>query len=553
MKAATVAAPDDISEQQYIERYFKIVDKKRELVAFKYNSAQKYLESSLAEGRDKGYRRFLILKARKQGASSLILAKFLIRCLTRKNRRAVVISHESGATQRLLGRVYEYKDNLLPPPPVETESTKEMSFPETKSSYYVGTAGSKAFGRGDDTTDLHVSELDWWENTAVLSGLIESCLEDSEVVIETTVNGMGSKFHRMWLLAKSGDNDFYPIFIPWYMSTEYSRPDLVTADFRLTEAEEAYRAKYGLDMAQMAWRRAKIRSMDRPELFPQEYPADDVEAFLSSGSAVFDTDILSEWYNAKNEYTDGVLEFDDNDTVTFVPQSGGWLRVYQHPGKDKQYCIGADVAEGIENEAADRDYSTCSVKDNQSWEQVACMRYRVDPDVHADRLNLVGRYYNTALMGVERNNDGKAVLAFLQRVYSYPNLYYAEILDEKTRKKTKKFGWDENEKTRGMLIALQQKSIRRRITLIRDKQTVNEHMTFLINRHGKAEAASNSHDDTTFADMICTMMCDLHPHYNVNTDWSQKQFDRSAQQRTWRDRQFRQREQRTRLLRRVVM
>ena len=513
----TSQTPNPISDAAYIEAFLKIVSKDRKLVAFKLNPVQAHIERSLAEGRSKGFRRFLILKARKQGASSLILAKLLIRCLTLENRRAVVISHESGATQRLLGRVYEYKDNLSPPPPVETESTKEMSFPETKSSYYVGTAGSKAFGRGDDTTDLHVSELDWWENTDVLSGLLESCVPDAEVFLESTVNGWGSKFHVLWTGAKSGENEYYPIFIPWYLSPEYSMA--VPDGFELDVAEDSCRAKYGLTMEQMAWRRWKMRSMDRPELFPQEYPADDIEAFLTTGNAVFDNQILSEWYNKAREPEIGVLERVDGEPPKFVKQVGGWLKVWEHPKPDVSYRLGADVAEGIENESKDRDYSTGVVKNGQTWAQSAVCRYRVDPDVHAERLDLLGRYYNTAKLCVERNGPGIATLSFLNREYRYPNLYYTEVLDERSRRTTKKFGWDENEKTRGMLIALQKKAVRDKLTMIFDQATIQEHMSFITNSHGKMEATAGAHDDLVFADMIATMMCSLNPHYDPTTDW----------------------------------
>jgi len=513
-----IATTNRITDRQYIEKYFKIVNKKRRRVPFKFNVAQAFIERSLKEGRSKGFSRFLILKARKQGASSLILAKLLIRCLTLENRRAVVVSHESGATQRLLGRVYEYKDSLNPPPPIDTESTKEMSFPETGSKYYLGTAGSRAFGRGDDTTDLHISELDWWEHSEVLTGLLESCVEDAEVFIETTGNGFGSKFHGLWTGAKKGENEYYPIFIPWFLSEEYDRPNLVGEDFVLDDMEEKYRARYGLRLSQMAWRRNKLRLMDRPDLFPQEYPADDMEAFLSSGANVFDTGVLSEWYNMPKKFLDGVL-VDKEGVIEFVEQARGWLRVFLKPKADVSYRIGSDVAEGIENEAKDRDYSTGVVKHGQTWEQVAVLQYRVDPDVHAERLNLVGRYYNVAKLCVERNGPGIATLSFLQKTHKYPSLYYSKVLDERTQRETQKFGWDQNEKTRGMLIALQKKAVREKLSRVYDQRVIMEHMSFVTNSHGKDEATAGAHDDLVIADALATMMCSLNPYYDPTTNW----------------------------------
>ena len=44
---------------------------------------------------------------------------------------------------------------------------------------------------------------------------------DSEVVIESTANGVGNLFHRMWKDAVAGDSDYDAIFLPWWIDEEY--------------------------------------------------------------------------------------------------------------------------------------------------------------------------------------------------------------------------------------------------------------------------------------------------------------------------------------------
>jgi hypothetical protein len=148
----------EYTAKQYIENFYYIVDRERKKRPFIFNNIQNKLFEEME-------RRTLVLKYRKGGISSQILAMFDVACILEDNTRAVVISHEKSSTKRLLDRVYYYHEHLALPPNVDKSSSEEISFPETRSSFYIGTAGSRAFGRGDDITHLHISEFDWWEHT----------------------------------------------------------------------------------------------------------------------------------------------------------------------------------------------------------------------------------------------------------------------------------------------------------------------------------------------------------------------------------------------------
>src|SRR5690349_14633873 len=88
-----------------IEKLFLIVDKKGRTVPLKLNEPQLITLNALT-GRD------YILKARQEGISSLILAIFAIDFLMVENMSCVVISHETGATQKLLEKVKFYLNSL---------------------------------------------------------------------------------------------------------------------------------------------------------------------------------------------------------------------------------------------------------------------------------------------------------------------------------------------------------------------------------------------------------------------------------------------------------
>jgi hypothetical protein len=270
-----------LTDKQYIESLFEIVDKKSEKVPFIYNPIQKRIDKSLKVDPNRKIIN-IIIKARKQGVSSLILGKFSARGLRFQYRRAVTVSHEGEATQRLFQRARFYIDNLPHKPNLGTESKKELNYSDTQSTHYIGTAGAKSFGRGDDITELHVSELDWWENPDMLTGLIEACLPGALIIIETTGNGYGSKTHQMVMKALKGEADYNVIFIPWFESPEYSIE--APGDFEPSVSELNLMDKFNININQIYWRRCKIRDMDAPELFPQEYPATIEEAFLTDQS-----------------------------------------------------------------------------------------------------------------------------------------------------------------------------------------------------------------------------------------------------------------------------
>jgi hypothetical protein len=96
---------------------------------------------------------------------------------------------------------------------------------------------------------------------------------------------MGNFFHETWRGAEAGENDYVAIFVPWYWQDEYRKTP--PRDFMPSDEEATYAALYGLDHAQLAWRRAKIAQLKDPALFRQEYPASAAEAFEMSGHDSF--------------------------------------------------------------------------------------------------------------------------------------------------------------------------------------------------------------------------------------------------------------------------
>lgn len=282
---------DDFSH--YAPRCLKIRPKDPRLgpQPFTLNKAQLYLHGRLqAQIERMGKVRALVLKGRQQGVSTYIGGRFYWRTTHNRGMRCFILTHEQDATDNLFGMVDRFHEHcpVLVKPSTGAANAKELYFNRLESGYAVGTAGTKAVGRSQTIQLFHGSEAAFWPNASThFAGVIQAIPDTpgTEIVLESTANGVGGEFHERWQQAESGVGDYEAIFIPWFWSEEYRRP--VPADFALSEEEAAYQAAHDLDMEQMAWRRNKIAELKDDMLFKQEYPATAAEAFQMTGHDSF--------------------------------------------------------------------------------------------------------------------------------------------------------------------------------------------------------------------------------------------------------------------------
>ncbi len=268
-----------VDDELYCRINLKIRTKEGEIVPFVWNDAQRMLheaiEKQLAHA---GWVRAIVLKGRQQGCSTYVAARFFKRVSTQFGKRCMILAHLDAATQNLFGIVntfYDLSDSTLRPV-AKHNSGSELSFAKLRSGYKVATAGSKNAGRSDTVQYLHGSEAAFWPNAeSIMAGLGQTVplTAGSEVILESTANGMTNLFRQMWALAVAGESDFVPVFIPWFVQREYRRT--VPARFELTDNDTRYMEAFGLDMEQMAWRQAKINTdfAGDDDWFNQEYPA----------------------------------------------------------------------------------------------------------------------------------------------------------------------------------------------------------------------------------------------------------------------------------------
>lgn len=278
--------------RHYAPRCLKIRTKEGKILPFELNKAQSYIHDKLEEQRaETGKVRALILKGRQQGASTYIEGRFYWKVSHRKGVRAFILTHEADATTNLFDMAERYHEycNPLVKPITGNSNAKELLFPNLDSGYKVGTAGNKGAGRSSTIQFFHGSEVAFWPHASehakgVLQGVPDA--PDTEVVLESTANGIGNYYHQQWQKAEAGESEFIAIFVPWFWQNEYRKS--VPEDFSPTIEESELAEIYGLDNGQLMFRRFKVAELaadgvDGTSSFKQEYPMTATEAFQVSG------------------------------------------------------------------------------------------------------------------------------------------------------------------------------------------------------------------------------------------------------------------------------
>lgn len=514
----------------YIENFLKIRDKNSRLVPLILNPAQVEFDKIINKCKEDGkLPRFIVLKARQMGLSTYTEALIFANTTTKKFVNSLIIAHEDKATQNLFNMsklYYEELPDVLRPMkkysnekalvfenPINDESEKKKN-PGLRSRITVATAGTAESGRSATIHNLHVSELAFFPDpersmTALLQSVPDT--EDSLVVVESTANGVGDYFHKMWGQAVRGENEFIPIFLPWFVDPTYSREFRTEAekqqfieevnttsldmDGNIIHTEEfELKEKFDLTYEQLNWRKYTIRNKCNGdiEIFHQEYPSTPEEAFIASGRPKFSVSALKKYMKLKKKGKRGYLE-EKGSRIEFIPDEKGYIEVWEDPIPGKYYAIGADVAEGL----SDGDYS-CAIVGDSNFETVAMWHGHIDPDLYGDELYKLAKYYNDAYLGVENNNHGLTTLKKLQD-REYWNIYFQKTYDRVSDQITSKMGWNTNSKTKPLMIDKLAEFIREMYLGIYSDLIISECLTYVINDNGTTDAQEGCHDDTVMA------------------------------------------------------
>lgn len=450
--------------EQWMADNLTIIDKTKEEVALVPQPAQHDLLGHMSH-----FLLILILKARKMGFSSVCLAVAVAKFLLGKNEKCVSVSFDQTSGEKQLARAKHYIRSFEritgAKVPLKYNSKSEMVY-EVKdgngnvlytNTLRVGSAKAVGFGRGDDITFLHITEVSLADDVqALLAGVGEAVVKGAHTILETTANGYNS-YKTLWDESTLDRTGFAALFYSpeWEYSEEF-----------LTDKER----KLG-------------------KFYKQEYPPTPQDAFMTSGNPYFDQQALAEHLRRKK-----------------VPSAASdrYIRRFRDLQRGEFVLLFVDTAGGGGDYVAGQFLSHERLDVLQilhSEESITSMT----PVIHRELERIYDATGVKPCVAFERNNGGAYELerlATLNRLGKY-TIYQMRVLDQDNHLvPTGKLGWDTNSATRPKMLQEWQEAIDHELVLIYDEPTITEHFSFVVvktSNSWKAQAEVGAHDDTVMA------------------------------------------------------
>ena len=482
-------------------RNLLIVNKKAQLINLNLRSIQKkYLDIKrkvIKEGKPK---RFILLKYRQGGFTTIEQALSYHMSTQCENVSVMTLADTHRKTSDIFEIVQRYYNNHAEAPKRKgVGNSYRMDFPSLNSRFICGTAAASSEARGGTYQRIHGSEVAFWcqggnqkdKQREVMAGLEEAAAE-GEIVLESTPNGM-DLFHDIYNAAKRGENDYTPIFLPWYMD-ESNRVDVELDEaehimLNLSDREEELIRLHQLDVNQIKWRRRTEKRLG--PLFRQEHPEDDVSCFLTGGTCRFDTKICVDLLEGIPDYINERVSGIEKRMLNSHTYEVRWAK----PVPGVEYVVGCDTSEGLPG----GDRCGLGIMRRDTAEQVAAIHGLLTPKELAKHAVRICKEYNNALLGIERENHGHAVLS---QVWDYG--YRKNLFHHRPGKP----GWSTNAVTKPQMLdeiadLLSDPDLAE--TWVRDREFLQECLTY-VKRGNSWGSSSGAHDDCVMKWAVASMM-----------------------------------------------
>lgn len=339
--------------------------------------------------------RVIVVKARQMGISYAVRAWQFHRAYATTDplKFAVLSFHDRSAKNlRRLDRLWLAALPEALQRPMKEDSATDSVFADTGAGFSAFTTGGRGGTRSFTFSGAHLSEFAFYTDPDEVLAQVLATVGDGPIVIESTVNAPGDAFHR--LVEGAPQNGWEVVFLPWFEHEGYRHtpPD----DFVPTPDEARLQALYGLDLEQIAWRRAQIATLGEHK-FVREFPSTISDCFAGvSKSAYFSSEALAEI-----------------EAVHFAPGDDAQL---EEPEPEDYYVLGADPAGGTGGDySAIQVVSCATLQPVFSWRSNACAPH----EFAAKIIEVAAKYgtlYGNPLVLVESNNHGHATLRELHHL-----------------------------------------------------------------------------------------------------------------------------------------
>lgn len=551
-------------------------------VLFRLRYPQRILVSRFEEKRKAGLPiRLILLKARQWGGSTTTqLYMAWLQFFHKRGLNSLIIAHQGTASDE----IKDMFDTMIKEYPIELlydmgesynenepkmvgvgKSGSTSRVPQRNCKIKIGTAERPDGCRGGAYSLVHLSEVGIWKKTdgkspedivrSACSGILLRPL--TMIVMESTANGTGNFFHTEYSAAADPEvpSQYEALFIAWFQIEQYSMPfesgealrdfakwlyDNRYNDNVLSTREEC--GKYlwwlwekGASLEAINWYIQERAGKNDHSIMASEYPSDDVEAFVHSGTMVFDKYQVEEFEKAcrpprfiGDVYADGDEGEKALENLRFHEDRQGQFCIWARPEDDDEveitdrYLTIVDVG----GRSAKADWSVILVIDRLNMIEggrpavVAQWYGHCDIDRLAWKAAQVAAYYNESLLVIESNtlethdrerqveggDQSQYILNQISMVY--PNLYARRQSEDEIRQGIpRKYGFHTNIATKPMIISTLVKVIREHLYTERDKRCLDEYKTYERKQNGAYGAIAGKHDDLLMTRAIGLHVC----------------------------------------------
>ena len=498
----------------------------------------------------------------------------------KKGLNSLIIAHQGSASDEIkdmfdtmikqypisllyeMGEVYNENESKLV---AVGRSGSTSRVPQRNCKIKIGTAERPDGCRGGAYSLVHLSEVGIWKKTegkspedivrSACSGILLRPL--TMIVLESTANGTGNFFHTEYKAAADPKtpSQFDSLFISWFQIEQYSLPFNSPDELRsfamtlyqnrqndnvMSSREEPGRYLWwlwekGATLEAINWYIKERSGKNDHGVMASEFPSDDIEAFVHSGSMVFDKYQVEAFLPAcrpprfvGDVYGDADEGRQALANLRFSEDRQGMLWVWAKPEVDDEvdipnrYLTVVDVG----GRSAKADWSVIFVLDRLNMIEsgrpsvVAQWRGHCDIDRLTWKAAQIAAWYDNSLLVIESNTlethdrerqieGGDQSQYILNQISTiYPNLYARRQSEDEIRQGLpRKYGFHTNIATKPMIISTLVKVIREHLYTETDKRCLDEYLVYERKPNGSYGAIIGSHDDILMTRAIGLHVC----------------------------------------------
>jgi hypothetical protein len=418
-------------------------------------------------------RKVILMEGRQQGKTTTAAAYILWYTLFQGSKTVAILANKASAAREVLHR-YQLMYEHLPKWLQQGVTTWNKGDIELENGSIVFTAATSASGiRGKSVNLLYVDETAIIPNTVADQFFTSvyptiSAGSTTKILLSSTPLGF-NHFWKFWNDAQTGNNDFVPLFIPYW---------------------------------KIPGRDEKWAEEQRRQLGDLKFNQEVLCEFLGSSLTLIRSDVIGKMSPAKRLYS-----------------SDEGLDIYEKPNPKSSYVLIADTAKGV-----DGDFSALTIVNISEVPYRIVAKYRnnkISPLLYPNVIHKLAQDYNQAHVLLEINSS-EQVAYILYNELEYENLLFVnrnskgQVISGGFGGGTTQYGVITDKKVKRLGCQNLKSLVEENKLLVQDSDIISEFSTFIETR-GTYKADDGYHDDLVMT-LVLFAWLTTNPYFKDLTD-----------------------------------